>query len=87
VLGNEETCSGDPARRLGNEYLFQTLATQNIETFNRYGIKKIVTTCPHCFNTMLNEYPQPGAEIEVNHYSDFLDSLIQENRLPALATI
>ena len=87
VLGNEETCSGDPARRLGNEYLFQILASQNIETFNRYGIKKIVTTCPHCFNTMLNEYPQLGAEIEVHHYSDFIDGLIKENRMPAFATI
>ncbi|NQW18188.1 MAG: (Fe-S)-binding protein [Chloroflexi bacterium] len=87
VLGNEETCTGDPARRLGNEYLFQVLAQQNIDTFNRYGIKKVVTTCPHCFNTLLNEYPQLGADLEVHHYSDFVESLITENKLPALATI
>jgi len=87
VLGNEETCTGDPARRLGNEYLFQILAEQNIETFNRYGIKKVVTTCPHCFNTLLNEYPQLGADLEVHHYSEFVERLINENKLPALATI
>ena len=58
ILGNEETCTGDPARRLGNEYLFQTLAQTNIDTFERYGIQNIVTMCPHCFNSILNEYPQ-----------------------------
>lgn len=87
VLGDEETCTGDPARRLGNEYLFQTLAGQNIETFNRYGVKKVVTTCPHCFNTMRNEYPQLGAEFEVYHYSAFIERLIRDGKLAALTTI
>jgi Fe-S oxidoreductase len=87
VLGNEETCNGDPARRLGNEYLFQMLATQNIETFKKYNVRKVVTTCPHCFNTLRNEYPQFGAELEVHHYSDFLDDLMKCGALPALASI
>ncbi|MEC9308584.1 MAG: (Fe-S)-binding protein [Chloroflexota bacterium] len=81
ILGEEETCTGDPARRMGNEYLFQTMAQQNIETLNRYDIKKIITICPHCFNTMKNEYPQFGGNYEVLHYSQFVDQLIQDGRI------
>ena len=81
ILGDEETCTGDPARRMGNEYLFQMLAGQNIETLNGYNVKKIVTICPHCFNTMRNEYPQFGGEYEVLHYSQFVDELIQQGRI------
>ena len=81
ILGDEETCTGDPARRMGNEYLYQILAQQNITTLTRYNIKKIVTICPHCFNTMRNEYPQFGGDFEVLHYSQFIDQLIQEDRL------
>ena len=81
ILGEEEKCTGDPARRAGNEFLFQMLAIQNIETLNSYGIKKIVCTCPHCFNTLKNEYPQLGGTYEVLHYSAFLDSLIKEGKL------
>ena len=81
ILGDEETCTGDPARRLGNEYLYQILAKQNIETLGRYGVKKIVTICPHCFNTMSNEYPQFGGNYEVLHYSQFIDELIKQGRV------
>ena len=81
ILGDEETCTGDPARRMGNEYLFQILAAQNIEVLNGYNVKKIVTICPHCFNTMRNEYPQFGGEFEVLHYSQFVDELIQQGRV------
>jgi Fe-S oxidoreductase/nitrate reductase gamma subunit len=81
ILGDEETCTGDPARRMGNEYLFQILAQQNIETLNRYSVKKVVTICPHCFNTMRNEYPQFGGAFEVLHYSQLIDELIQQGRL------
>ena len=84
ILGEEERCTGDPARRMGNEYLYQIMANQNIETLNRYSVKKIVTVCPHCFNTMKNEYPQFGGNYEVLHYSQFLDQLIQEGRLKLL---
>jgi Fe-S oxidoreductase/nitrate reductase gamma subunit len=77
ILGDEETCTGDPARRMGNEYLFQILAQQNIDTMNGYNVKKVVTTCPHCFNTMKNEYPQLGGNFEVLHYSQFVDRLIK----------
>lgn len=87
VLGNEEACTGDPARRMGNEYLFQILASQNVETFQRYGVKRVVTTCPHCFNTLRNEYPQLGTDLEVHHYSDFIDALVQSGRGAALRTI
>ena len=73
ILGDEETCTGDPARRMGNEYLFQILAQQNIDTMNGYNVKKVVTICPHCFNTMKNEYPQLGGNFEVLHYSQFVD--------------
>ena len=81
VLGMEETCSGDPARRLGNEYLYQTMAQQNIENFNRYNVKKIVTLCPHCFNNIKNEYPQLGGSYQVYHYTEYLDELIQQGRI------
>ena len=87
ILGDEETCSGDPARRMGNEYLYQILAQQNIETLNRYAVKKIVTICPHCFNTMRNEYPQFGGSFEVLHYSQFVDELIQQGRLKPVKTV
>ena len=81
ILGDEETCTGDPARRMGNEYLFQILAQQNIDTMNGYNVKKVVTTCPHCFNTMKNEYPQLGGNFEVLHYSQFVDQLIKNGNI------
>ena len=81
ILGEEETCTGDPARRMGNEYLFQILAQQNIETMNGYNVRKIVTICPHCFNTMKNEYPQFGGNFEVLHYSQFVDQLITKGSI------
>ncbi len=81
ILGSEENCTGDSARRGGNEYLFQTLAQQNIETFDRYKVKKIVTACPHCYNTLKNEYPQMGGNYKVQHHSDFIDDLIQEKKI------
>ncbi len=81
VLGDEESCCGDPARRLGNEYLYQTLAQRNIETMNGYGVKKIVTGCPHCFNTLKFEYPQFGGNFEVVHHSEFILGLLKAGRL------
>ncbi len=81
ILGNEEMCTGDPARRSGNEFLFQMMAYQNIQTLNNYGIKKIVTACPHCFNILKNEYPELGGTYEVIHHSTFLQTLINEGRL------
>ena len=81
VLGMEETCTGDPAKRAGNEFLFQMQAMQNITTFDGYGIKKIVTACPHCFNTIKNEYPALGGDYEVMHHSVFLQHLIDEGRV------
>ena len=81
ILGEEERCTGDPARRMGNEYLFQMMARQNIETLNGYGVKKVVATCPHCFNTLRNEYPELGGSYEVVHYSQMVDVLIKEGRL------
>ncbi|MSQ11199.1 MAG: (Fe-S)-binding protein [Dehalococcoidia bacterium] len=87
ILGNEETCTGDPARRMGNEYLFQTMAKQAIETLVRYKVKRIVTICPHCFNTMRNEYPQFGGEFEVLHYTQYVDELIKAGRLKPLRTV
>ena len=87
ILGDEEGCSGDPARRMGNEYLYQTMAQQNIETFRRYNVKKIVTTCPHCFNTIKNEYPHLGGEYEVLHYSEIVNELIKSGRIKPAATI
>lgn len=81
VLGTEESCSGDPAKRAGNEFLFQMQAATNIEVLNGYEIKKIVTTCPHCFNTLKNEYPGLGGNYEVMHHTQFLKSLLDEGRL------
>ncbi len=81
ILGNEERCTGDPARRAGNEFLFQMLALQNIETLNMYSVKKIVTACPHCFNTLKNEYPALGGHYEVIHHTQLLQQLIQEGRI------
>jgi len=81
VLGTEETCTGDSARRIGNEYLFQTLAKTNIETLNKYNVKNIVTTCPHCFNTLKNEYAAFGGTYEVEHHSQFLARLIKEGKI------
>ena len=80
-LGNEETCTGDSARRIGNEYLFQTMAEQNKETFEQYNFKKIVTQCPHCFTTLKNDYAEMGIELDVVHHSQFIDELINENRI------
>ena len=81
ILGNEEACTGDPARRAGNEFVFQMLALQNIETLNGYGITRIVTACPHCFNTLRNEYPELGGHYEVMHHTQLLNQLIDEGRL------
>ena len=80
ILGPSENCTGDPARRSGNEYIFQMLAMQNIETLNGMGVKKIITQCPHCFNTLLNEYPQLGGNYEVVHHSQFLEWLIDDGQ-------
>ncbi|MEM7340228.1 MAG: heterodisulfide reductase-related iron-sulfur binding cluster [Actinomycetota bacterium] len=81
ILGPAELCTGDPARRSGNEYIFQMLAKQNVETLNGLGVKKIVTQCPHCFNTLMNEYPQLGGHYEVVHHSQFIEWLINEGKL------
>ncbi len=81
ILGNEEQCTGDPARRIGNEYLYQTLAQANVETLNRYQVKRVVTACPHCFNTIKNEYKDLGGAYEVFHHSQFLAQLITEGKL------
>lgn len=81
ILAEEEQCTGDPARRAGNEFLFQMLATMNAETLNRYNPKTVVTTCPHCFNTLLNEYPDFGAKLNVVHHSVYLERLLKEGRL------
>ena len=87
ILGPEERCTGDPARRMGNEFLYQTMARQNIETMRRYNVKKIVTTCPHCFNTIKNEYPHLGGEYQVQHYSEFVAELIGEGRIKPLLDV
>jgi heterodisulfide reductase subunit D len=81
ILGNEESCTGDPARRAGNEFVFQMLALQNIQTLNMYKVKKIVAACPHCFNTIKNEYPALGGTYEVMHHTQYLQQLINEGRL------
>ncbi|MBA7596968.1 EtfAB:quinone oxidoreductase [subsurface metagenome] len=81
VMSEDETCCGEPARRMGNEYLFQMQVTKNIEAFNKHGIKKILVSCPHCYNTFKNEYPQFGGEFEVVHHSQFIADLIREGRL------
>ena len=81
VLGAEESCTGDPAKRAGNEFVFQMQAMQNIEVLNGYEIKKIVTGCPHCFNTMKNEYPELGGNYDVIHHTQLIQSLIKEGKL------
>ena len=81
VLGTEESCTGDPAKRAGNEFLFQMQAISNIDILNAYEIKKIVTTCPHCFNTLKNEYPELGGNYDVVHHTQFLMDLVNEGRI------
>ena len=81
ILGKEEMCTGDPARRAGNEFMFQMMAYQNIQVLNGYNIKKIVTACPHCFNTLKNEYPELGGNYEVIHHAVFLQQLIDEGKI------
>jgi heterodisulfide reductase subunit D len=81
VLGTEEGCTGDPAKRAGNEFLFQMQAANNIAVMNEYGVKKVVTACPHCFNTIKNEYPSLGGNYEVVHHTMFLQQLLNEGRL------
>jgi len=81
VLGTEESCTGDPAKRAGNEFLFQMQAVTNIEILNAYEVKKIVTACPHCFNTLKNEYPSLGGNYEVMHHTQFLKYLLEEGRI------
>ena len=87
ILGLEEKCCGDSARRLGNEYLYQTLAQENVETMNGYGVKKIITSCPHCLNTLKNEYPQFGGNYEVIHHSQFLSGLVMQGKLKPQNTV
>jgi Fe-S oxidoreductase len=86
ILGSKELCTGDPARRTGNEYVFQGLALQNIETLNDLGIDKIITQCPHCFNTLGNEYPQFGGDYTVIHHSEMLSQLVEDGRLTPTST-
>lgn len=81
VLGTEESCTGDPAKRAGNEFVFMMQAMQNVEVLNGYEIHKIVTTCPHCFNTLANEYPELGGNYEVSHHTQFINKLLEEGRL------
>src|SRR3954469_22244627 len=81
VLGTEESCTGDPAKRAGNEFLFQMQAMNNIAVLNGYGIKKIVTACPHCFNTIKNEYPELGGNYDIVHHTVLLQQLIDEGKL------
>lgn len=81
ILGKEEACTGDPVRRAGNEFMFQMMAYQNIQVLNNYSVKTIVTTCPHCFNILKNEYPELGGQFNVMHHSSFLQQLIDEGRI------
>jgi Fe-S oxidoreductase len=81
ILGDEEACCGDPARRLGDEYLFQTICKQNIEILKGHNVKKILTSCPHCFNSLKNEYPQFGGDFDVVHHTQFLAELLKNGRL------
>jgi len=85
ILGPEEGCTGDPARRIGNEYLYWTVASQNVETLNNYGVTKIITTCPHCFHTIGKEYPQLGGDYEVVHHTRLIPMLMEEGRLPMVS--
>jgi Fe-S oxidoreductase len=87
ILGNGETCTGDPARRIGNEFLFQMLAQQNVETLNSAGVKKIVASCPHCFNTLANEYGQLGGEYEVVHHTELLSHLVKAGKLTPVQSL
>jgi Fe-S oxidoreductase len=87
ILGPRELCNGDPARRIGNEYLYQELARQNIETLNGAGVRKIIVNCPHCFNTIRNEYPDFGGSYEVIHHTQLIDRLMREGRLKAGGTV
>lgn len=82
ILGQEEKCNGDPARRMGNEYLYQTLARENVATLGRYGIRTVVTACPHCFHQLGNEYPQFGGEYDVIHHSTYIEHLLAQGRVP-----
>ncbi len=84
ILGTEERCTGDPARRLGNEYLAQMMIAMNVETLNAYSVKKIVTTCPHCFNSLKNEYPDFGGNYEVLHHTAYIDTLVKEGRITGM---
>ncbi|MFN3952096.1 MAG: (Fe-S)-binding protein [Thermaurantimonas sp.] len=81
ILGTEESCTGDPAKRAGNEFLFQMMAMQNIQVLNGYEVKKIVTACPHCFNTLKNEYPELGGTYEVVHHTQLINDLLKSNKL------
>jgi heterodisulfide reductase subunit D len=81
ILGNEESCTGDPARRAGNEFVFQMTALQNIETLKMYNVKKIVTACPHCFNILKNEYPALGGNYEVIHHTQYLQGLLDDGKI------
>ena len=81
ILGKEESCSGDPAKRAGNEFLFQMKAISNIEILNSYNVKKIVTTCPHCFNTLKNEYPELGGKYQVIHHTQLINELIKDSKI------
>lgn len=81
ILGQEEMCTGDPVRRAGNEFMFQMMAYQNIQVLNNYGIRKIVTACPHCFNTLANEYPELGGQYEVIHHTVLIQQLIDEGKI------
>ena len=81
VLGTEESCTGDPAKRAGNEFLFQMQAMMNIQVLNGYDVKKIVTGCPHCFNTLKNEYPELGGNYEVIHHTQLLEQLFKEGKI------
>ena len=86
ILGPSENCTGDPARRAGNEYIFQMLAMQNIETLDSMGVKKIIAQCPHCFNTIANEYPQLGGHYEVIHHTELLERLIDDGSIDTTGT-
>jgi Fe-S oxidoreductase len=81
ILGEEEMCTGDSAKRIGNELLAQMMMQQNVETFNNYGVKKVLTTCPHCFNSIKNELPPVGGEYEVVHHTDLINELIKDGKL------
>jgi len=81
ILGTEEKCTGDFARRVGNEMMYQMMAEENIETLNNYNVKKIITACPHCLNTLKHEYPQKGGNYEVIHHADFIDQLVKQGKI------